>query len=328
MKVLVTGAGGFLGSHLVRALRARNIEVHTLGRNHYPRIEMEGVTQFKGDIRNREDIEAAIKDCEGVFHVAGKVGIWGRSSDFESINIDGTKNIIEVMKKRGIKKLVLTSSPSVAFGRDDLTGVDESTPYPSAYIADYPRTKSMAEKYALAAASDDFHVIGLRPHLIYGKEDLNLLPRVLARAREGKLRIIGSGKNKVDITHIDNAVHAHLCAWDALCKGPLVNGKSYFVANEKPVELWGFINKVLEINKIPTVHKRVPLWFTYLLAAFFEKAYKLMDKYDSEPPLTRFSVLQMAKSHYFGHKAAEQEIGYHPIVSFEESLKDLDYTKA
>lgn len=328
MKVLVTGAGGFLGTHLVRALRTRGIEVHTLGRNHYPRIEMEGVTQFKGDVRDRDDIEAAIKGCQGVFHVAGKVGIWGRPSDFESINVDGTKNIIEIMKKNGVKKLVLTSSPSVAFGTEDLLGVDESTPYPSKYIADYPRTKSLAEQYALSQASEDFHVIGLRPHLIYGREDLNLLPRVLKRAREGKLRIIGSGKNKVDIIHIDNAVHAHLCAWDALCRGPVVNGKSYFVANERPVELWSFINKILEINKIPKVYKHVPVWFTYLLAALFEKVYKAMDKYDSEPPLTRFSVLQMAKSHYFSHEAAHRDLGYQPIVSYEDSLKDLDYTTA
>lgn len=325
MKVLVTGAGGFLGTHLVRALIDRGLTVHTLGRNHYPKLEIKGVTQFKGDVRTESDLIEAMKGCEGVFHVAGKVGIWGRSSDFESINVDGTKTLIRVMKKLQVKKLVLTSSPSVAFGSDDLINVDETTPYPDHYIADYPRTKSLAEQYALSEASEDFLVIGLRPHLIYGKEDLNLLPRVLERARQGKLRIIGSGTNMVDIIHIDNAVHAHLCAWDSLNRGPVVNGKSYFVANQEPVNLWDFINRILEINKIPTVHKHVPLWFTYLLAGIFEFIYSKLDKYESEPPLTRFSVLQMAKSHYFNHQAAEKEIGYRPVIGFEESLKDLDF---
>ncbi len=328
MKVLVTGAGGFLGTHLVRALVKRGLEVHTLGRNHYPKLDIEGVRQFKGDIRTQADVEEAMKECTGVFHVAGKVGIWGKPSEFESINVDGTKTVISVMKKFGVNKLVLTSSPSVAFGKDDLIGVDEKTPYPDHYIADYPRTKSLAEQYALSEASDDFHIIGLRPHLIYGREDLNLLPRVLERARQGKLRIIGKGDNMVDIIHVDNAVHAHLCAWDALLKGPVVNGKSYFVANSEPVSLWGFINRILEINQLPKVYKHVPLWFTYLLAALFEKVYKVLDKYDSEPPLTRFSVLQMAKSHYFSHEAAERDIGYRPIVSFEESLKDLDFRRS
>lgn len=327
MKVLVTGAGGFLGSHLTKALLAQGFEVHSLGRNHYPSIDLPGVTQFKGDIRNPQDVARALTGCDGVFHVAGKVGIWGRPSDFESINIDGTQNIVREMKAQNIKFMVFTSSPSVVFGSDDLEGVDESTPYPKDYLAHYPRTKAQAERYVLAQADENFHVVGLRPHLIYGREDQNLFPRVLARARAGKLRIIGNGKNKVDIIHIDNAVHAHLCAWQALVSGRPVNGKSYFVANEEEVLLWDFVNQVLALNKIPTVHQHVPLWFTYFLATCFEKLYSLFGFYDHEPPLTKFAVLQMAKSHYFDHSRAQKDINYYPIISFEDSLKDLRYSE-
>lgn len=325
MKVLVTGAGGFLGSHLTRALLKRNIEVHTLGRNHYPQIDLAGVTQFQGDIRIKDDVRRALQGCEGVFHVAGHVGIWGDPKSFESINVEGTRTIIAEMKNLGIKHMVFTSSPSVVFGNSDLEGVDESTPYPAHYLAEYPRTKAEAEKLVMSSASADFKVVGLRPHLIYGREDQNLFPRVLARAREDKLRIIGHGKNKVDIIHIDNAVHAHLCAWDALLNGRDVSGKSYFVANEEPVYLWKFVNQVLELNNIRPVYKHVPLWFTYMLASIFELFYRAIGRYQAEPPLTRFQVLQMAKSHYFSHKKAQEELGYHPIVSFKDSLKELKF---
>lgn len=322
MTVLVTGGGGFLGGAIVRQLLARGECVRSLSRAHYPSLEKLGVQQFQGDIADSIAVHAAVAGCDAVYHVAAKAGVWGPTSEYHAANVVGTQNIIAACRKHAVPRLVFTSTPSVVSSGHDIEGGDESLPYPKAYLADYPRTKAEAERIVLAANGPDLATVSLRPHLIWGPGDNHLIPRILARARSGKLRQIGNGKNKVDGTYIDNAAAAHLLAADRLVPGSAIAGKPYFISQDEPSPVWPFINQILDLAGLPPVTRRIPAWVAYAAGAALEGAYSLMGRTD-EPQMTRFMAVQLSTSHWFRITAARRDLGYEPKVKTEEGLKRM-----
>jgi nucleoside-diphosphate-sugar epimerase len=320
MNALVTGGGGFLGSAIVRMLHERGDEVSVLGRGTYPHIAPHIKRTFQADIRLAPAVARACEGMDIVFHVAALAGFWGRRRDFWSINVEGTRNVIEACRANGVPRLVYTSSPSVVFGRDDLCGVDESTPYPPRYLAAYPETKAAAEKMIMAANSASLATVALRPHLIFGPGDPHLIPRVIARARAGRLRQVGDGRNLVDVTYIDNAARAHVQAADALGPGSRCAGKAYFISQGKPVELWPWLNDLLKGVGAPVVTRAVSFNSAYRVGAAFELMYRTLGII-REPPMTRFIASQLAKSHYFDISAARRDFGYDLVVSTGEGVR-------
>ncbi len=216
MIALVTGGGGFLGGAIVRRLRERGDQVHSLSRGHYAELAALGVTQHRGDIADAMAVCRAAAGCDIVFHVAAKAGVGGRYRDYYRTNVTGTANVLAACRHHGITRLVYTSSPSVVFNGRDMAGVDESVPYPSHFEAAYPRTKALAERMVLRANSATLATVSLRPHLIWGPGDNHLIPRLLTRARAGRLRRIGTESKLIDSVYIDNAADAHLLASDRL----------------------------------------------------------------------------------------------------------------
>lgn len=259
---------------------------------------------------------------DAVFHVAAKAGVWGRARDYESINVDGTRNVIAACRDNRVPKLVYTSSPSVVFDREDLCGVDESQPYPRRYLAEYPRTKAIAERMVLSANCPSLSTVALRPHLIWGPGDPHLIPRVIDRARKGKLRQVSDGQNLVDITYIDNVAEAHLLAADALSPSGRCAGRAYFISQGEPVTLWPWLNRLLEAIGAPKVTKRISLRRATIAGATLEVLYTLLGL-QSEPLMTRFVANQLGKSHYFDISAARRDLGYFPRVSLDEGMGRL-----
>lgn len=322
MKILITGGGGFLGTYIIRELlKNPNYMVTNFSRHSYVHLEDLGVPTIKGDLRNPEDVKRALEfGFDAIFHVAALAGVWGKYEDFYSINFEGTKNILTLAKEAEVKKFIYTSTPSVVFGKGDLMGADETTPYAETHFTHYAETKTMAEKLVLESASDEFLTCAIRPHLIWGPEDPHLFPRVISRAKEGKLRIVGSGENLVDIVYVENAAMAHVKAFEALTPHK-VNGEAYFIGQERPVNLWSFINEVLGILDIPLVNKYIDLSTAYYLGWFLELIFGLLGIRKPEPPMTRFVALNLAKSHYFSHEKARRDFGYVPRITIEEGLK-------
>ncbi len=314
-KVLVTGGGGFLGQAIIRQLLSKhNLTLSHFSRQYYPELEKLGVKSFRGDLRQQEDISKAIQGQDVVFHTAALAGIWGRPKDFEEINYQGTLNVLDACHSSGVKTLIYTSTPSVVFGKESLEGVDESQPYPEKYLCDYARTKAMAEQAVLKVGREtSLKTIALRPHLIYGPGDRHLTPKLLERARSGKLRQVGEGENLVDVIHVENAAHAHLCAWQALGKNSDLSGNTYFVADEKPVKLWSFVHKILAEHGMKKPLKKINATLAYQLGFLAEKIYQLFSRYEQDPPMTRFLALQLSCSHYFSHQKAKKELGYLPF---------------
>ncbi|MFO0929911.1 MAG: NAD-dependent epimerase/dehydratase family protein [Gemmataceae bacterium] len=200
--------------------------------------------------------------------------------------------------------------------------VDESVPYPTHYEAHYPRTKADAERRVLAANGPDLATVALRPHLIWGPGDNHLVPRILARARAGRLRRIGRGDKRIDSVYIDNAADAHLLAADRLAPGSPVAGKVYFVSNGEPIPTWDLVNRILAAANLPPVTRSVPAPLAYAVGGLLETVYGCLWP-DAEPPMTRFVARELATAHWFDLTAARRDLGYAPRVSIDEGLRRL-----
>jgi nucleoside-diphosphate-sugar epimerase len=350
--VLVTGGTGFLGRHLVERLLAQGRQVTVLGRTPAPELAARGVRFIRASLDDAEAVRAACAGAETVFHTAAKVGVWGRYDDFFRTNVLGTRAILDGCRAHGVRRLIYTSTPSVVYNGRDLAGADESLPLTTACPSPYPLTKALAERAVLAANSPALRTVALRPHLIWGVGDPHLVPRLLAKARAGRLRIVGTGRNRVDLVHVENAVDAHLLAEAALAHcnplgdksptpSPLVEnpecnlmgynsngaepaaaGKAYFITNGEPVVLWDWINGLLIALGEPPVTKRISLGAAQVVGALCEGLWRALPL-AGEPPMTRFVAAELAKDHWFDIGAARRDLGYVPRVSMAQGTAEL-----
>ena len=271
------------------------------------------MTCVTGDLGSAEAVGRAVVGVGVVHHVAALAGAWGAREAFERTNVLGTENVIAACQRHGVGRLIFTSSPSVISPPDFVhhEGADESLPYPSEWLADYPRTKAAAERAVLAANSERLATVALRPHLIVGPGDPHLIPRVIAQARAGKLRIVGDGTNLVALTHVQNAAAAHLLAQDRLEPGAPCAGRAYFITQEEPVSLWGWINELLAGLGLAPVEKQISYRAAFRLGGALETMWRWF-RLGGEPPMTRFVATQLATSHWFDLSAARRDLGYEP----------------
>jgi len=323
MRAVVTGGGGFVGTALCERLRAAGHDVIAVGRRPNPRavglgIRSEVCDLTAADARSRLAEIATAADC--VFHTAAHVKMWGPRETFVRGNAVATDTVIAACRAARVGRLVFTSSPSVVAADHDLRGVDETQPYPSTYRALYPETKAAAERAVLAAHGSDLKTIALRPHLIFGPGDTNLVPTILARARAGRLVQVGAGRNLVDLTFIDDCVSAHVGAAEALATRPSAGGRAYFISQGAPVPLWDWINRVLAFHDLPPVRRRMSLTTALTLATVAETIWKTLGL-RSDPPLTRFLAEEMATDHWFDITAARRELGYEPSCTVWEATE-------
>jgi nucleoside-diphosphate-sugar epimerase len=323
IKVLVTGAGGFLGTYIVRDLLAENkYEVTSFSRRTYSHLEQMGIKQISGNLCSYEDVQLACQNIDVVIHTASLVGMWGKYEDFYETNVIGTRNIIKACLQHKIKKCIYTSTPSVVFGEESLLGVDETAPYPKKYLSFYAETKSIAEQDILNAHSSEFKTVALRPHLIFGPGDLNLVPRVIEAAKQGQLKIVGKGNNLVDVTYVENVSAIHVLAIDLLNEHGPIGGKAYFVG-QGPIKLWDFTNELLKRSGIKPITKKVPFILAYYIGYIIETVFKLFNIYNVEPKMTRFIALQLGKSHYYNHSNLKKDFNFQMKYSIEDGLNKL-----
>lgn len=339
--VLVTGGTGFLGRRLVERLLAQGRSVTVLGRTPAPDLAKRGVRFIRASLDDAPAVEAACAGIATVFHTAARVGVWGRYDEFYRTNVLGTRALLAGCRRHGVACFVHTSTPSVVYHGRDLANADESLPLTTACPSPYPLTKAIAEREVLAANSAAFRTIALRPHLIWGVGDPHLVPRVLARARAGRLRIVGSGNNRVDMVHVENAVDAHLLAEQAVCHllndtrsvapsstldaqpaSPAASGRAYFITNDEPVLLWDWINGLLTALGEPPVTRRISLPVASAIGAVCETAWRLFPL-TGEPPMTRFIAAELAKDHWFNLTAAKRDLGYAPRVTMAQGTAEL-----
>ena len=323
MRMLVTGGSGFVGSALCRRLHALGADVIALARRPAPNLAAEGIRMVTHDLSAAAADSTLAEHFAGVgcvFHTAAHVKMWGPKEAFRAGNMVATGNVIAACRQAGVPRLVFTSSPSVVATSAGLRGVDESQPYPAHFEAFYPETKAAAEQAVLAAHGPDLRSIALRPHLIFGPGDTNLVPTILGRARAGRLVQVGDGSNLVDLTFIDDCVAAHVLAAAALDERPSAGGRAYFISQGTPVPLWGWIARVLELHGVAPVRRKISARVARMLATVAETAWRT-GGFKSDPPLTRFLAEEMATDHYFDISAARRELGYAPSLSVWEATE-------
>ncbi|CAA9352479.1 MAG: NAD(P)H steroid dehydrogenase-like protein in alkane synthesis cluster [uncultured Frankineae bacterium] len=322
MRVLVTGGGGFLGGGVVRALLARGDSVVSIARGDYPHLRELGVETVRGDLAEPSVALAAAEGCDVVVHVAARAGIWGTPAQFERSNVEATRCVLAACRTLGIRRLVHTSTPSVVHAGGDIVGGDETLPYATHFTSDYPRTKAVAERLVLAAADDELATVALRPHLVWGPGDTQLVPRILERARGGRLRFVDGGQAVFDTTYVDDAVAAHLCAVDRLAPGADCSGRAYFISSGDPRPMREIVNAILAAAGMPPEHRSVPLAVAVAAGTVAEALWRLLGRQD-EPPMTRFLAHQLATSHWFDISAARRDLGYAPQVGLDEGFRRL-----
>jgi nucleoside-diphosphate-sugar epimerase len=323
MKVLVTGGAGFLGRTIALKLLKAGHSVRSISRGSYPELAALGIETFSGDLADASAVLEAARGCDAVIHTAAKAGIWGAYRDYYTINVTGTLNVIAACRAHGISRLVYTSTPSVVYSGGDVEGCDESAPYPKSFEAPYARTKAQAERLVLAANCAELATVALRPHLILGPGDPHLIPRVIAKARSGRLRTIRAGSTKlIDCIHVENAAQAHINALDRLAPGSAIAGKAYFLSQGEPIPTEELINRILGAAGLPPSRRTLSPRAAYFAGAVFELVYSVL-RIKQEPMMTRFLAKQLSTSHWFDIGAARRELGYAPTVSLDEGFAQL-----
>ena len=322
MKALVTGGGGFLGLYIVEQLLARGDDVRVFCRGEYPRLDELGVEVVRGDVRDEDAVGRACDGVTTVFHVAAIPGVWGPWERYHSINTLGTENVVAACKQHGVQRLVYTSSSSVIYDGKVHINANESLPYPDDYLCHYPHSKALGEKAVLAANDQSLATCALRPHLIWGPRDNHLIPRLISRAKSGRLRRVGDGANLISMSYVENTAAAHLQAADALTPESPAAGSAYFINEPQPVKLWEWIDEILSLGRLPPVRKSISANAAKRVGGVLETVYRMF-RIRAEPPMTRFVAAQLSSSHYYDVSKAQRDFGYSPVASVADGMERL-----
>jgi len=321
MRVLVTGAGSLLLGGVASALAARGDEVVCLQRRAVPGDASSGVRHVQGDVRDLVAVAQAAEGCDAIVHGAARVGVVGSWNDFRTVNVEGTANVLRAAQDCGVGRFVHVSTPSVAHSGHSLVGEGAAPAVTGRKGAYYAESKALAEQLVLQAATGALAVVAVRPHLVWGPGDTQLVGRIVERAAAGRLAMVGSGSALIDSTFIDNAISAHIAALDAVQQGAACNGRAYVVANGEPRTVRELIEGICLAANVPFAPKHVPLSVAVRLGAVVERVWPRLR--DDEPPITRFLAEQLGTAHWFDPRPARDDLGWVPHVSLDAGFELL-----
>lgn len=321
MRVLVTGASGMLGAGVARALADRGDDVTVLQR----RPGGLGLREVLADVADATAVREAVTGQDAVVHLAAKVDVTGPEEAYVRANVDGTRAIVDGCRHAGVSRLVHVSSPSVAHAGTSLVGVGAGSADPARARGPYARTKARAEQIALAAHTEGLAVVAVRPHVVWGPGDTQLVGRVLQRARTGRLPVIGSGGALIDTTYVSNAVDALLAALDR-CEQ--AGGQALVVSNGEPRPVAEVLASFCVAGGVSPPHRHVPTRLARAAGSAVETIWALRDRLrpgrsGSEPPLTRFLAEQLSTAHWFDQRRTREVLGWAPRVSLDEGFVEL-----
>ncbi|MBD3575436.1 MULTISPECIES: NAD-dependent epimerase/dehydratase family protein [Streptomyces] len=333
VKILITGATGFLGGHLADACLRSGHGVRALvrpGSNTDRLRALPGVELVTGDLTRPDSLRRAADGCEAVLHSAARVVDHGTRAQFTEANVTGTLRLMDAARAAGARRFVFVSSPSALMHlrEGDRLGIDETTPYPTRWFNDYCATKAVAEQHVLAADTAGFTTCALRPRGIWGPRDhAGFLPRLIGALHAGRLPDLSGGKHVlVSLCHVDNAVDACLRA-AVSAPAERIGGRAYFVADAETTDLWPFLADVAARLGCPPPAPRIPLPAGRALAAAVETAWRLRPdaaaRARSSPPLSRYMMALLTRSSTYDTTAARRDLGYAPVRTQEDGLRDL-----
>lgn len=321
--MLVTGASGMLGGAVADLLAGRGWEVTVMQRRSAGGRHRESL----GDIRDPDAVERAVRGQDAVVHLAAKVDVVGPWREFVDINVRGTRRVIEALRAQGGGSMVQVSSPSVAHTGSSLTGAGAGVATPMHARGSYARTKAAAELFALEAnrADDGLAVTAVRPHLVWGPGDTQLVGRIAERARQGRLALVGAGTALVDTTYVDNAASATVAALERI---ETARGQALVVTNGEPRPIGELIADICHAVGAPAPRLHLPVPLAWGLGAAVEGAVALSERLPgmpslTQPPMTRFLAEQLSTAHWFDQRHTRDVLDWAPTVSIDEGLGRL-----
>ncbi|KUM41152.1 NAD-dependent epimerase/dehydratase family protein [Arthrobacter sp. EPSL27] len=316
MRVLVTGASGLLGREVAALLVRRGHAVTTFQRRP---SGVEGATDACGSLTDDAAVRRAVSGAEGVIHLAAKVSFAGRPAEFDEVNVEGTRRLLRAARDAGVRDLVFVSSPSVANSGAAIVGLGAVRADPARAHGDYSRTKAAAELLALAADGPGFRVAAVRPHIVWGPGDTQLVERVLDRAGRGRLPLLDAGAALIDTTYVDNAASAIAAA---LHRMEHVHGKAVVVSNGEPRPVGELLAGICAAGGVRPPSWSVPGRLARGAGWVVEKAWTRLGRQD-EPPMTRFLAEQLSTAHWFDQRETRWLLDWTPAVSLDEGLARL-----
>jgi len=318
VKVLVTGASGFLGQATAAAVRDAGHEVRTFQRRP---SGLPGVQDVAGTMTDDAAVARAVDGVEAVVHLAAKVSLAGDPADFARVNIEGTRSLLQAARAAGVGRFVFVSSPSVAHTGSSLVGADAGPAEPSRARGDYARTKAAAELLALDADAPDFAVVAVRPHLVWGPGDTQLVGRIVERARAGRLPLLDSGAALIDTLYVDNAATAMVAALERVTDDG-VHGNAYVVTNGEPRPVADLLAGICTASGVRPPQWHVPAAVARAAGSVVEAVWHVRPGED-EPPMTRFLAEQLSTAHWFDQRRTRSDLRWSPSVSIDEGLERL-----
>jgi len=305
-----------LGRGVARALMERGDDVSVLQRG------AAGLPcrEVRGDIADPDVVQRALTAHEAVIHCAAKVDVVGPMADYRRANVDGTRAVVAGCRHRGVGRLVQVSSPSVAHSGHPLCGAEAGRADPTTARGPYARTKAESELLALAADTADLAVLAVRPHLVWGPGDTQLVARLVDRARVGRLAVVGSGAALIDTTYVDDAAAA-LVAAVAAC-GPGAHGEPLVVSGGDTRPVVEILTRVCRAAGVPPPRRHVPVAVALAAGSMIDTFWSATGRTDT-PPLTRFLAEQLSTAHWFDQRRTRRLLGWAPQVGLESGFDRL-----
>ncbi|MBO3096404.1 NAD-dependent epimerase/dehydratase family protein [Cellulomonas dongxiuzhuiae] len=322
MRVLVTGASGLLGRTTAAHVRDAGHDVRTFQRRP---SGVDGVHDVLGSVTDPDDVDRAVRGVDALVHLAAKVSLTGDAADFRRVNVDGTRTLLDAAARHGVTDVVHVSSPSVAHTGTAIVGQDASPADPRHAHGAYARTKAEAERLALGA-DGRLRVVAVRPHLVWGPGDEQLVARIVERARAGRLPLLGHGAALIDTTYLDNAASALVAALHRLADDDgVVRGQAYVVTNGEPRTVAEMLAGICAAAGVPAPTRRVPGAVARAAGGAVEAAWARLPlrSADGEPPMTRFLAEQLSTAHWFDQRRTRADLRWRPEVSVDEGLLRL-----
>src|SRR5678816_1065501 len=302
-RLFITGASGFVGGAIVRALADR-FTLLALSRSEGSdaAIRALGATPVRGELGSVAT--ETIAGCEAVIHCAAFVKQWGTREQFWAANVEGTRQLLQAARQAGAQRFIHIGTEAALFHGQHMRDIDERYPYPAHTPFLYSETKAAAEKLVLAANAPGFATLSIRPRFVWGPGDQTILPVLEAMVRSGRFAWIDWGRVRTSTTHIANLVRGVELALE---RGN--GGNAYFITDDGVTPMREFLTALVGTRQLKPPDKAIPGWLARTLASATETAWRAMRK-TSDPPLTKFAATMMSRDCTITSDKARRELGY------------------
>ena len=315
----VTGGNGYVGRNLLRRLAAEGVTTRALARSEASAdvVQALGAQAVRGSLADPEALRRGTEGADIVVHCAARLGEWGPRHEFDEVNVEGTRRVVEAAEHAGVKRLVHVSTEAVLAGGPPLIGVNEQTPIPRRPAGDYARTKAQAE--AIVADAKLPWVV-VRPRFVWGGDDTTLIPTFAEAVREGRFAWIGSGEHLTSTCHVDNLAEA---LWLAATH-PEARG-CYFVTDGEPTPFRAFLTAMMATAGVELPTRQIPHAVAAAVATVGEALWRSLPL-PGKPPVTRLAVILLGQEVTVDDRRIRQELGFHNIIDRAEGLARLAQT--